>query len=270
MKPSHLIGVLLLGLVATSTTMSGGEPSLQPKLVDAAPNNAEKRAAEQPTVEKSNAEPSRSHIVHEQQEIEGWSVMVDASLLGPDADPIGPEALKVLSHQLYRISLVLPAQQVTEMRKVVIFLDREHPLTSLQYHPNAGWLKEHGYDVAMKQAVHIPRARGLVDHARKNVQPWVMLHELAHAYHDQVLSFDNVTILKAFENVREAKSYESTLHIRGHRTKHYALTNHKEYFAEMTEAYFGTNDFFPFTYGEIKDSDPTTFEMLETIWGKRR
>ena len=31
--------------------------------------------------------------------------------------------------------------------------------------------------------------------------------------------------------------------------RHYALTNHKEFFAEMSEAYFGMNDFFPFNRG---------------------
>ncbi|MGO9112581.1 MAG: hypothetical protein ACLP9L_25400 [Thermoguttaceae bacterium] len=32
----------------------------------------------------------------------------------------------------------------------------------------------------------------------------------------------------------------------GQHVRHYALTDHKEFFAEMSEAYFGMNDFFPF------------------------
>ena len=50
--------------------------------------------------------------------------------------------------------------------------------------------------------------------------------------------------------------------------RHYALTNHKEFFAEMTEAYFGVNDFFPFVRAELRRHDEATFLMLQEIWGK--
>ena len=36
----------------------------------------------------------------------------------------------------------------------------------------------------------------------------------------------------------------------------------------MTEAYFGTNDFYPFVRAELKQHDPKTFALLESIWGK--
>jgi hypothetical protein len=44
------------------------------------------------------------------------------------------------------------------------------------------------------------------------------------------------------------------------------MTNHKEYFAECTEAFFGTNDFYPFTKEELKQQDPDMFALLETVW----
>jgi hypothetical protein len=50
-------------------------------------------------------------------------------------------------------------------------------------------------------------------------------------------------------------------------TRHYALTDHKEYFAEMTEAFFGTNDFYPFVRGELKQHDRRTYDLLAGIWG---
>ena len=46
----------------------------------------------------------------------------------------------------------------------------------------------------------------------------------------------------------------------------YAMTNHKEYFAEATEAFFTTNDFFPFTKDELKKHDPAIFAQLEKVW----
>ena len=48
--------------------------------------------------------------------------------------------------------------------------------------------------------------------------------------------------------------------------RHYALTNHKEFFAEMTEAYFGVNDFFPFNRAELKEAEPEIHALLSAVW----
>jgi len=60
---------------------------------------------------------------------------------------------------------------------------------------------------------------------------------------------------------------EGHLSISGKRKRHYALTDQKEFFAEMSEAYFGMNDFFPFNRAELKVEEPEIFELLQTIWG---
>jgi hypothetical protein len=57
------------------------------------------------------------------------------------------------------------------------------------------------------------------------------------------------------------------LHIDGRRTRHYALTDQKEFFAEMSEAYFGMNDFFPFNRAELQEAEPDLLELLRNIWG---
>jgi hypothetical protein len=51
------------------------------------------------------------------------------------------------------------------------------------------------------------------------------------------------------------------------RVPHYALTNEKEFFAEMSECYFGVNDFFPFTNAELRDAEPEIYALLADIWG---
>ena len=35
----------------------------------------------------------------------------------------------------------------------------------------------------------------------------------------------------------------------------------------MTECYFGTNDFYPFVAGELKQAEPDIFALLRDIWG---
>src|SRR4029079_1247636 len=100
--------------------------------------------------------------------------------------------------------------------------------------------------------------------------PYVVLHELAHSYHDQVLSFDNKQIIAAYDSAKEKKLYENVLLYTGQKVKHYGLTDHKEYFAESTEAYLGVNDFYPFVRAELKEHDPGMFAIMEEVWGKVR
>lgn len=217
----------------------------------------------------SAARAEMTGIPHEVRRVEGWKVHVDKSLLAGEHADLGKTALRVLTYKLYRLTLVMPADKLRRLREVPIYLDRKHPLGPMQYHPSPRWLREHGYDPAMARAVHIPRAAGLVNHARRQDQPWVILHELAHAYHDRVLGFGDERVVNAYERAKSAGLYQKVRHIRGHTGRHYALTNHKEFFAEMTEAYFGCNDFFPFVRGELKHTDPATFDMLSGVWGRR-
>jgi hypothetical protein len=138
----------------------------------------------------------------------------------------------------------------------------------MQYHPSAGWLREHGYDAALEKCVHLPSVRRFVDLRHQRTQPWCVLHELAHAYHDQVLGFDDGAIRALHEAAKAGGTYDDVRHIHGHTTKHYALTTPMEYFAELSEAYVGTNDFYPFVRGELQQHDPRAYELLEKIWGK--
>ena len=87
---------------------------------------------------------------------------------------------------------------------------------------------------------------------------------------DQVLSFDNEEVMKAFNAAKDAGIYEKVLLYTGKHVQHYGLNNHKEYFAESTEAYFGVNDFYPFVRAELKEHDPKMFNLMETVWGKIR
>ena len=56
----------------------------------------------------------------------------------------------------------------------------------------------------------------------------------------------------------------------GATVRHYGLSNHKEYFAEAAEAYFGVNDFYPFVRAELKEHDPRMFSLMEEFWGRVR
>jgi hypothetical protein len=46
----------------------------------------------------------------------------------------------------------------------------------------------------------------------------------------------------------------------------YAMTNQMEYFAELTEAVFSTNDFYPFTRDELAAHDPVGMAAVLKAW----
>ena len=57
--------------------------------------------------------------------------------------------------------------------------------------------------------------------------------------------FENSELKAAYQNALKSKGYDSVLKIAHTEEKAYATKNPMEYFAETTEAFFGTNDFFP-------------------------
>ena len=100
--------------------------------------------------------------------------------------------------------------------------------------------------------------------------PYLLLHELAHAYHDKVLSFKNEAIKAAYEKAKASGTYDEVERFNGNdivKDEAYAMTTPQEYFAELTEAYFGKNNFYPFNRNELKEHDPEGYAVIEKAWG---
>jgi hypothetical protein len=196
--------------------------------------------------------------------IEGWQVFWNKRLL--DGDPgLAAQVRAELERQLQAIVEVVPAKKVVELRKSKIWIERFHPkFPCACYHPSADWLKGNGFNPDKVDSVDISNAQHFVHWTK--LQPWMVLHELAHGYHDQVLGHDHAGIRKAFDLAKSKDDYLKVKHVHGDTVKHYALSNDQEYFAETTEAYFGKNDFYPFTRRELETFDPAGFQLMKEIW----
>lgn len=205
-----------------------------------------------------------------EKEIEGWKVKVDPQLLAKENEEVASQAFTALANHLQRVKYIVPKDRCEQLQKLPIWLEFEGNLKSMQYHPDRGWLLANKHDPRLVKHVHIPHAKALYAAHTWAKHPYVVMHELAHAFHDQVLSFDNAEVIAAYDNAKEKKLYEEVLLYTGKKVKHYGLTNHKEFFAESTEAYFGVNDFYPFVRAELNAHDPTMFALLEKIWGNVR
>ncbi len=205
---------------------------------------------------------------HTTREMEGWKVRIDDRLLNGENAASGEAAIKLLTARLVAIAVVVPEPALTQLRAVAIQLDLDHGgLVPMQYHPSADWLRENGYDPALAKCVHIPQVKSFLSPFENHRMPWVILHELAHAWHDQVAGFDDARIRSAWERFRDSGKYSSVLTSSGGRRTHYGLTDEKEFFAEMTEAYFGSNDFYPFVAGELREAEPEVFALMQEFWG---
>lgn len=204
-----------------------------------------------------------------QRNIEGWTVHIDPQLLegGKHAEE-GQRALKMLANHLQRISILLPEEPLAKMKTMEIWVEHEHPeLSAMQYHPGAEWLINRGYDPRLAKKVHVTRAAALFSRDQMLKHPAVILHELAHAYHDQVLGFEDEKVLAAYKEAMARGILENVKLFNGKNVRHYGATNHKEYFAEATEAYLYRNDFYPFVAAELRESDPQGFEVMRDVWG---
>lgn len=207
---------------------------------------------------------------YEVRQVEGWSVLVSKSLL--TAEPgIAQDALKLLGTQLYQIKRYVPAKAVTKLQKVRIWLNRvEPPPPCVAYRPgNLEWMRAHGVNPDKSRCVDIANPSNFLKWTHE--QPWMVLHELAHAYHHQFLErgYENPRVAEAYQKAMKDRMYASVLHWDGKPSKAYAATNPMEYFAEATEAYFGANDFYPFVRAELARHDRRAYELVESLWGVR-
>ena len=199
---------------------------------------------------------------HTVKEIEGWQVHVSNKLLNEQAD-LGKKALRQLEHQLYQIKRLVPVEAVGKIQKVHIWLGNDAPYVAV-YHPSRKWLADNGQNPDKAKCVEISSLEKFL--AWTKPQPYMVLHELAHAYHHQFLGYDHPQIKDAYKKAMDQKQYDSVLHINGNTEKHYATNNDQEYFAEGTEAFFGTNDFFPFVRAELKEHDPQLYDVMKKVW----
>ncbi len=198
--------------------------------------------------------------------IQGWKVLVNNDFLTKDAD-LSQKVLKQLEHQLYQVTRVVPAEPLKDLRKVTIWVEYDAPKHACAcYHPNRKWLVENDFNPDKTGSIEIANAKNFLTWTI--AQPWMVMHELAHSYHHQVLGYDNPEIKEAYQKAVESKKYDSVLHISGQSKRAYALNNDQEYFAECSEAFLGTNDFYPFVRCELQQHDPEMYELLKKLWKK--
>ena len=201
--------------------------------------------------------------------IEGWPVRVSDSL-AEDHPEQTRHALELLVAQLQRVQDVLPAEALARVRTVPIWLSPRYEGRGPtgEYHPGAGWLREQGRAPQLHQCVEFTNTAIFEREIER--MPMMVLHEMAHAYHDQILGFDHPDIKAAYLRAVKAGLYDAVKRSNGNVERAYAMSTPMEYFAETSEAYFGVNDFYPFNRSELIEHDPAMATLLERLWNLRK
>lgn len=209
---------------------------------------------------------------YRQVAVKGCTVFVHPDVQSRPAEM--KEAVAELENQLGKIQATVPKAKLETLAKVRFWLEwdqRQKPTAEpggAAFHASAVWLKQNGFNPDKAGDVEISNARNFVAWSRRE-QPWMILHELAHAHHHLVLGEKHAGLLAAYNQAMERKLYESVDYVNGGKRKAYAATNAAEYYAELSEAYFGKNDFFPFTREQLKKHDPIGYKLMQDTWGAR-
>jgi hypothetical protein len=172
-----------------------------------------------------------------------------------------------LYNKINRMKSQLPDLAFNQFTKITLWMDdNSMPNYTAVYHPSATWLTQNGYMKEKAKGVEISNFANFMSYSKEQAD--IILHEFTHAYHDQFMvnGFNNKLILDAYKASMATKKYESVDYIGGGKKKHYATENQQEYFSEITEAYFGKNDFYPFIRSELKSFDAQAFELVEKVW----
>ena len=203
-------------------------------------------------------EPTSNYTV---KTLAGWSVYVNNALLGSGAHAeTGAAAIKNLTASMVRVAGWISADRLASLRKVKIWLEVDstngpHGRTSAyQYHPGLDWLVDMDFNPAKVKCVEYGSAASLAKRPPDRAAT-VLLHELAHAYHDQVLSFRHPEVIAAYKRAVNGTTYPA---------RDWVKSNHKEFFAGVTTRYFGTQT----ERDALVQRDPILAKFLLKTWGK--
>lgn len=203
--------------------------------------------------------------------IQGQTIHIENTALEAENAATTQELLDLLDKKLAGIhALEMLPEAKTVIKQVPIFIDWNLKKDGgATYHPSAVWLSQNGYIVEKEKSVNILNVKNFILYLTGQ-QPDAMLHELSHAYHHQHVGYYHERLIKAYENAMESGRYALVAHVTAQQLKAYACTNVQEYFAEISEAFFGKNDFYPFNINDLEQHDPDAYVLLHELWqGKK-
>lgn len=214
-----------------------------------------------PTPESAGVYEPRSRYT--EKVLVGSKVIVHNSLLGGgEHEEVGVQAIRNLTAAMERLKNWMPEDRWAKFLQVTHWLEWNStrgpwgPTSAYQYHPGRDWLIDMDFHPGKHKCVEWGNALSL-SKRNPDATVTVLLHELAHAYHDQFLSFDHKEIWAAYNRCVEGTAYPK---------RDWVKADHKEFFAGVTTRYFGKKE----EREAVVKRDPVLAKELRKIWGQPR
>lgn len=203
--------------------------------------------------------------------INGFTVVVSKDVLDADATEFKRKPLEAIELELKNVTDLMTGKAAETLRNIPVWAEWDERIVINNGRQGTAYGTYYGGNQLQTLAggMHPLKAKCVVIHLTKTLtkeyqdkakpDKLLLLHEFAHAVHDQLLGFDNAAVKTGFSQAMARKLYDKTL---------YCTTNEMEYFAEMTCAYLDRIRYFPHDRTDLQKHDPTSHKLMESIWGK--
>ena len=218
------------------------------------------------------AQPKKKEVVpggYKKDDLRGFTLYVSDEVYKQDKkSTLDRKPLEALEQELIVVESMLPADKLRKLKAVPIWVEwnirlalgngRAGGAVAVFYGGHQAFLLDEDSPLKANSITILSLYSLTMEHQPKTDSGrCVTLHELAHAYHHLVVG-DNPAVKTAFVQAKERKLYDPEL---------YAATNEKEYFAELTCAYFDRLDYLPRNRAELKKHDPKGYDLMYKLWG---
>jgi hypothetical protein len=197
-------------------------------------------------------------------QIKGWAVRISPQLR--ELRAYSRKMLELLEYKLYLIDIYMSDNSLDKLKTIPIWLELEdNAVPYLAYHRCKNTLKAKGLNPDKLNAIEIGSSDNFTEW--QEFQKYILLRYMAYAYYDKYLQDQKGRIDSAYSKTLKNGKYTSVLRFDGKKVRHPALNNAKEYFARMTESYYGLGDHYPFIQFELHQYDPDTCDLMTELWG---
>ena len=115
--------------------------------------------------------------------LDGWNVCMDSVLF--DGTDLGDRAESDLLEDMQHIEGLLEPTIYAYLRdNTNLYVEKDSEWPGAVYHPSSVWLTDNGYPAYWEKSILLEAESYLTE---KDCQPAVLLHELAHSWHHQMM-----------------------------------------------------------------------------------
>lgn len=204
------------------------------------------------------------------QQVRGFTIRVHRTLSVEEPETLA-RLLLLLEGDLEVMQEILPGPAFAALRGVNIWIEAQGAVVpggmsgrGMCFHASTEWVTSHGLLAEKTGGIEIVRAADFSVWRRN--QPFMLFHEFAHAFH-HLLGVDDQAIAAAYEAAKQSGTYDAVeRNTEIGPVRAYAMNNRMEYFAEVSEALFGLNDYYPYARRQLAEHDPAGLAAAQALW----